>query len=294
MTDQTVQSTTQERQEQLLEIARCPLMVERLESTDNHACGPVVRHQWPDQVSVEERRERWRREHHLPEPWVGRIDLAPVLFVSSNPNLSSTRPVERPVIEEPQPLRELASHTLAEHASLRYPFRAPKATWDNDAVIDRYENAFEVWMEPSGTRARVPEGARRARKTPFWRVVRLLAQELYRDRTVEPGADYALTEVVHCKSKREAGVADALRPCVERYLERVLAAAVADVVIVLGAQARSAFELIAPGCSTGQTSDLCGKDRTLAFAPHPGWHQWQPQTFDAAGVDIAPLQEKLQ
>src|SRR3954452_12890270 len=85
----------------LTEIARCPLVEFNLTvEQPTHPCRKVVVHQWPDAPSeaewgarkrkdwpdlpVEERRARWRREHHVPEPWLGHIEQAPLLFVSSN------------------------------------------------------------------------------------------------------------------------------------------------------------------------------------------------------------------
>lgn len=89
-----------------------------------------------------------------------------------------------------------------------------------------------------------------------------------------------LTEVVHCKSRNEAGVAAAAETCAGRYLTRVLAASGARVVVVLGAVARREVrrEL---GLSTGDVvvgpTRVAGRERMLAFLPAPNARQ--PKTF---------------
>lgn len=72
----------------------------------------------------------------------------------------------------------------------------------------------------------------------FWRVVDGIAGNLL-GRPARPGHDYALTEVVRCKSWREKGVQQALDECVSRYLARTLEVAGAKVIVALGKKARS-------------------------------------------------------
>jgi len=56
-------------------------------------------------------------------------------------------------------------------------------------------------------------------------------------RKIEPGIDFALTEVVHCKSRREYGVSEARDECSNRYLQRVISVSAAKLLIVYGEQA---------------------------------------------------------
>ncbi len=53
----------------------------------------------------------------------------------------------------------------------------------------------------------------------------------------EPFRDYAMTEVVHCKSKNEVGVKKAAATCADRYLDRVVALSPAEVVVIVGSHA---------------------------------------------------------
>ena len=60
-------------------------------------------------------------------------------------------------------------------------------------------------------------------------------------REAQPGIDYALTEIVHCKSKHETGVREAEDFCANRYLKRVLSLSAAGILVVLGKAARQAM-----------------------------------------------------
>src|SRR4051812_22441777 len=74
----------------LTTIARCPV-VERCitDPSSTHDCSKIVRYQWPEEVPFEGRLERWQREHHLPEPWVGHLGREP------GPPATKAAPLER-------------------------------------------------------------------------------------------------------------------------------------------------------------------------------------------------------
>lgn len=57
-----------------------------------------------------------------------------------------------------------------------------------------------------------------------------------------PGIDFALTEVVHCKSVHEIGVADAAPVCEQFLVRDVLCASPAKVVVCLGVHADAAVK----------------------------------------------------
>jgi uracil-DNA glycosylase len=59
--------------------------------------------------------------------------------------------------------------------------------------------------------------------------------------TAVPGEDYVFAEVVHCKSTKQLGVSQAATKCRDLWLERVLVATEAKVIVVIGAPARDAF-----------------------------------------------------
>ena len=199
---------------QLLGIARCPVMSDCLDrGTSPHPCAAIARFQW-DAIDPALRIARWRTAHQLPEPWVGHLVEAPILFVSSNPSIRGQITPE----------------------GLAAPTR-DGITWDtpDDEIIDRFENAFDKYMI-DGVRW---IGATRA--TRYWSSIKRRAQELILDRPVRPGHDYALTEIVRCKSRGEVGVADAAATCIERHLGPTLELSGAQVIVGIGAHARRAL-----------------------------------------------------
>ena len=275
--------------ELLLDIARCPTMKAHLEGEGGDPlCREVVLHQWQNVPDLEARKRRWRREHHTPVPWVGHLETAPILFVSSNPNLAPNdlRKPKEEEIPDPEPLEGLRDATLEEHPSLRKPFRAPKRYWDPDEVVDYYENHFGVWVKDDGATPLSATSRRRA-KVPYWAFSHCQAQELFPDRLVRAGVDYSVTEVVHCKSGAEDGVDDALEPCADRYLHAVLSTSPARVVVAVGVKAAKAFEglKVERDERTPVTEiTLGGSPRLLLFLPHPTWLRRQPKEVAEALV----------
>jgi hypothetical protein len=253
----------------LLEIARCPnaeLCLER--DPPAHPCAEIVLDQWRE-TSEGERRARWRAAHYLPEPWQGHLETAPILFVSSNPSISG--PVGGQVGEFiPKGQTEWLGHTVTDHPSIRQLGRGPKWEWADEEIVDKYESAFDLFIE-GGVRARFDDGTT-ARATRFWVEVRARAAELIPHRPVRPGIDYALTEAVHCKSKEERGVKDALSTYSGRYLRRTIEASAARVVVVLGKVASRAVHEhlgIEPSTRILEGVELGGRPRSIAFLPHP-------------------------
>jgi uracil-DNA glycosylase len=88
------------------------------------------------------------------------------------------------------------------------------------------------------------------RSVHYWTVVRAIARDVL-DREPLPGHDYAITELVRCKSLNEEGAWAALETCSSLYLERTLKVAGAKVVIALG---KMACESIAS--QIGGTSEI--------------------------------------
>jgi hypothetical protein len=103
------------------------------------------------------------------------------------------------------------------------------------------------------------------------------------ERPADPNADYVMTEVVHCKSRREIGVAAASDHCASMHLDRILTLTTAPLVIVLGAKARDRVRdmwRLPDGFGTRRTvahveqanlavRALGGRPRVIAFLWHP-------------------------
>jgi hypothetical protein len=188
-------------------------------------------------------------EHHLPEPWNGALESAPLLFISSNPAIDP---------------RE----------------RYPTPTWKDEERIDFFRQRFSGGRErwTSEFRTLLKDGsydvAPRAGK--YWREIHNRAVELF-GAGARPGIDYALTEVVHCKSGKNEGVEEARLECGSRYLDRVLEASPARVIILIGTHAWRVFSdrYGAPSVFGGVTSALAlaGQERMTFSLPAPGSSQ---------------------
>lgn len=91
--------------------------------------------------------------------------------------------------------------------------------------------------------------------------------------SVVPGETYALTEVVQRNSKSEAeGAArEALKECMPRYFDAILAVSAARVVVAVGEVAAEAFRLrgFDPAQTVAGPVELAARERLIVFMPHP-------------------------
>ena len=217
----------------LLEIARCPNVSTCFRDPQTtHPCSNIVASQQAASLDV----------YHVPEPWNGQIERAPLLFISSNPSFNK---------KEEFPLQ----------------------SWDDSSITDYFTHRFgggrKLWVK-KGTIGLLPDGTY-AKPTLFWRAVKQRAKELL-ERPVKPGVDYALTEVVHCKSRRQKGVDEALNECSQRYLKRTIEISGAGVIVVLGRVARvvtKGFYDIPQETHLSIPIEIGSKNRIFLFLPHP-------------------------
>lgn len=197
-------------------------------------------------------------DHQLPEPWSGDLEHAPILFVSSNPSIADE------------------SHDFY-----------PRTGWSDAKIRDYFQNRFgggrTTWVS-----------AEAYRSVQYWAEVRGRASELL-GRDARPGLDFALTEVVHCKSRNNVGVDSARDECSRRYLGRVLECSRARVIVVLGKHARTAVERHL--CLQHLTNPVgpirIGQvERYIAFLGQPG--SSEARTFARCLPDsLATLQTQL-
>lgn len=181
-------------------------------------------------------------DHQVPEPWTGHLDKALILFVSSNPSID--------------PLEE-------------YP------SWS-----DGYEQTREYFVERfDGGPGQIKDGIYSPKvgggwggPVRFWSAARARARELVP--AAVSGVDYALTEVVHCKSTNEIGVASARETCSQRYLPAIINQAGSAVVLaVFGTQAARAvadlFGVDLDGTNRYATIEIGGVVRHIVRLDHP-------------------------
>ena len=220
------------RDELLVAITRCP-EIDRARADCRHPCAGIVGLQNAADFQV-------------PEPWRGRIDTAPILFLSSNPSIAEND-----------------------------PFRASSST--DDEIIRYYQNGFDL----DG-----PIGEKGYNSVAFWRGVRARAAELL-GRDAAPGVDFALTELVHCKSTGERGVAEAHLTCAGRWLDPVLGVSGASVVVLLGRQARDhcvARWKLDKGQAVYWDVATPGRERAVVVLPHPN-ARGKRKVGDLVGAD---------
>jgi hypothetical protein len=261
---------TSQAERLLCEIARCPVIAEWYASADRRRASPchhIIDYQARNFGATE------RRTYQAPEPWRGDLAGALLLFVSSNPSIGDDAPDEYPRWE-----------------------------WSDAATVRYFTRSFEDLIIDGAYTRPIPRLGRSI-YVPFWGGVRDRARELMGP-AVRPGRDYAITEVVHCKSRQEIGVREASAACARRYLRRVIAAAGARVVVVLGGVARAAvtLELRELGVSPGTQPDwgtvldlpeIGGRNRLVVFLPHPNAHMCRSFAACVAESDLRRLQAAL-
>ena len=224
----------------ILKITHCPEINKCLTDEINHPCAEIVHAQEIYDVL----------DFQVPEPWSGRIKTAPILFISSNPSICDDE-------------------------------NFPRGSWSDEDIVDYFQNRFGEGKEPwivDGTKSLRKDGSY-GRATMFWAGVKARARELM-EREPVPGLNYALTELVHCKSRQELGVPEALDKCVSLYLNKVLTASGAKVLIGLGALAKEVlcreYNLPKKQVVVGPL-DICEQQRMVTFLSHP--NAWKDKTF---------------
>lgn len=222
----------------LREIARCPNVSRCFKRNgSSNPCYKIVRSQGNKILA----------SHQLPEPWSGRLEAAPILFLSSNPSIEN-------------PGQETEEY--------------PRLSWANADIEDFFTNRFgggrKNWIA-GGVRFLRSDDSYSPEYVRYWAFVRSRAKELLQRKDVVPGVDYALSEVVHCKSQNEFGVDEALQECANRYLTRVIASSGAKVIVVLGDTAKTAVTNWLSASASGLVQGplkVGNRERLLTFIPH--------------------------
>jgi hypothetical protein len=116
----------------------------------------------------------------------------------------------------------------------------PESSWEPQQIIDFFQNRFSSSSRWVDRLCALRKDGTRTRWVKFWAAARARVSEILERPKAEirPGIDFALTEVVHCKSRKEEGVKEARSFCTNLYLERVLSIAAAKTIIVFGDHAK--------------------------------------------------------
>lgn len=194
-----------------------------------HPCHKVAMIQEPILISDQNLRQR-------PEPWIGNLESGKILFVSSNPSISDNKNLE---LREDFPTLHNTDEDAGNFFINRFNqgVKRPHATFNTPGR----EN-FLYRCNDGNYRGK---GDSFNRPVETWKAVHDRAQELLGS-NCDPNIDYALTEVVKCKSKGEVGVAAASPKCLDSWMSKVLAASPAKIIIIVGSKARDNFASTIP------------------------------------------------
>ncbi|HET9058553.1 MAG TPA: hypothetical protein VFN61_01425 [Acidimicrobiales bacterium] len=222
-----------------LRIARCKEL-DRARDQLGHPCHQIVALQ-PDPRIAPDR-------FQVPEAWAGKIETGRLVFVSSNPSISEDGVSYAANSPEDYPRHSWDDRRISDFISRRFD---PEARWAQD----------DKFMRQDGTYA--------AKKVAFWSRARKRAGELI-DEAV-PERDYAMAEVVHCKSHHEKGVKSAAPLCFLLYFEEVMRLSVAPLVVVVGAKARDLLtQRLALGTGFGSMNTVSADEEENIAARHLG------------------------
>jgi hypothetical protein len=117
----------------------------------------------------------------------------------------------------------------------------------------------------------------------------------------DPSKNYAITEIVHCKSRKEVGVKEASAFCIDKWMNPILTVSPARILIIVGGQVRDRYAKadlgVAPDFGSGDNyiglsqkerslrdivlTDVGGSKRLAIFNYHPAsWESKCPQKFE--------------
>lgn len=179
----------------------------------------------------------------LPEPWSGDLESASVLCIASNPSIN---------LEESY----------------------PNKLWSDDRIFDFFNNRFSEHNQwTNNRRVLLADGKSYHHKSvAFWNNVHRQVERAY-GRNVRMGIDYAMTEIVHCKSESEIGVNRCKSLCANTWMNRIISLSSAKVLILFGTVAKQWFgdmtgdKLGKSGVKNGIVIE--GKARLVVWLPHP-------------------------
>lgn len=111
--------------------------------------------------------------------------------------------------------------------------------------FDNDDNRKNKWVKDELLPQLLIDGEYQEKKkyVRFWAAVRSIARVILDTKSTTAGKDYALTEIVHCKSTNEIGVHEAMDTCANKYLDKIIKVSKrAKMIICLGGKAGDAVK----------------------------------------------------
>ncbi|MDQ0924579.1 hypothetical protein QF038_003087 [Pseudarthrobacter sp. W1I19] len=254
-----------------ISVARCSELVRVGKETEegrHHPCRKIVDSQ-----------DAFAGPFQVPEAWAGNLASARIAFLSSNPAISVGNP---------------AARWRAKRVAEKYP----TVDWQDsdiaDFMIHRFEPEHGWVLNRRHRKVETADGPTWGTPEPYWGWVK---QQTYA--LLGAGAPWyeqaVMTEVVHCKSNGEEGVAQAAPLCAQKHMDRILAASPAGLVVVVGSKAAQTLKLAYPAVFQqrplfGKYTEhgvpyqeqnlfqmvLGGRNRLICFLKHPSSHGAKP------------------
>jgi hypothetical protein len=168
-----------------------------------------------------------------PEPWIGNIETAKLLFLSSNPGLS-----DDPTIAEREdfPTYRVPDETAGQ-------FFVNRFNQENDLVHATFNHPTEPNFLVRCIDGNYRSGMKQQKRPQAtWQGIHNHAMAVVGN-NCDPNKDYALTEIVHCKSKMAAGVEEASSHCVDKWLLPILEISQSKIIFVMGSKVRDFFAI---------------------------------------------------
>lgn len=205
-------------------------------------------------------------EKQLPEPWNGDIENSKILFISSNPSIN---------------LKEI------------YPTK----NWSDEKIIDFFRHRFSDKKEyvKNYRYPKLKDGYAKG-WVRYWSFIRNMAKILLDNPNAIPGEDYAIMEIVRCKSKAEEGVSEAKDVCASKYLNKTLHLSKAIVIVAVGDKARDILSTelgIEFTLESYCEKKINGIDRMIFATPHSNARKKRklPDILEEKSIKI--MKEKL-
>lgn len=175
-----------------------------------------------------------------PEPWNGYIDSAEILFVGSNP-------------------------------SIDFDKFYPDDNWDDNDIFEFHNNRFSTGNDYY---------QKNKNKVKFWQCMRKITSWLLEKSLSDDSLDddICVTEIVHCKSKKEKGVPESCKKCSEKWMLQILSSFKGTYIVVLGKTAEPRFNRIVAD------NYEYFENKKIIYAPHPS--RW---CYVGKDIDIKTL-----
>lgn len=212
-------------------------------------------------------------DFQVPEPWSGDIENAPILFVGINPGFTPGElypKLNNPYWTDPNSPGLFDLSKVEDFFENR--FNNDKNTHPNPYVkITNQQGKLSFSVRMNDGSYKNVQG--------YWNYIQSISDCLLK-RPTTPGIDYALTELVHCKSANIRGIkTGCYKKCANSFFNDILSVATnLQYLIVIGAQTRKYVATLLNHCDpnhpTNPTKYICysttinGKNVNVLYADH--------------------------